>query len=210
MVAEAKRRWRQGPSLAQRASSPARPSAPPSRRWTWMPPASPTPASGRVPRADPRRAARLRRPGRERRGLSPPPVRRRRRARLRVYRSVSQALRCGIDEIRRLGKLTSLLRNIYIALTLKLNLIYGQFLLRSTRSLAYLCGAITSRGFLFLSNFLLIKDAIYPFLSMFADLGGGVLDSAFVEVCSFILNLNRQENIVQCFDIPRGRQKFYL
>lgn len=86
--------------------------------------------------------------------------------------------------------------------------IYGQFLLRMAQTLSnHYVGAITSRGFLFLANFKSIRNAIYPSLSKFIDLGRGVLDDAFVEVCAFVLDLSRTENVVHCIDARNSKEK---
>ena len=61
-------------------------------------------------------------------------------------------------------------------------------------------GAITSRGFLFLANYLPVRSAIYPHLSLFLDLGGGVLDSAYVEVCAYVLNAAKSTQPIHCLD----------
>ena len=61
---------------------------------------------------------------------------------------------------------------------------YGQFLIRAMELSDGSVGALTSRGFLFLANYQSIREAALPHLSTFLDLGAGVLDGAFVEVCA--------------------------
>lgn len=85
--------------------------------------------------------------------------------------------------------------------------IYGQFLLRARSACDAYVGAITSRGFLYLSNYFPVRNAIYPDLSVFLDLGANVLDSAFIEVCAYILSSARPGTLVQCIDARRTRPK---
>jgi hypothetical protein len=84
---------------------------------------------------------------------------------------------------------------------------YGQFLIRAM-AMAEFVGALTSRGFLFLANYKGIREAVVPQLSIFLDLGAGILDGAFVEVCASVLNKATCESVVCLDDRSGGLRSF--
>ncbi len=86
---------------------------------------------------------------------------------------------------------------------------YGQFLLRATAWTEGFVGALTSRGFLFLANYQSIREAVLPHLTVFLDLGAGVLDDAFVEVCASVLSKTLCDEVV-CIDDRSGGSRSSL
>jgi hypothetical protein len=80
---------------------------------------------------------------------------------------------------------------------------YGQFLVRAHAWATGFVGALTSRGYLFLANYQSVREATVPYFTTFLDLGAGVLDDAFVEVCATVMSKTPCETVL-CIDNRRA------
>ena len=85
---------------------------------------------------------------------------------------------------------------------------YGQFLVRAQGWADCFVGALTSRGYLFLANYRSIRESIIPFFTTFLDLGAGILDDAFVEVCASVMSKAPCQSVL-CIDDRRGIDRIH-